>query len=940
MNKLQDLKFLLILTIMFSLSSLHAQQPYWQQQVDFRIQVSLNPADNSLDAFENIQYTNNSPDTLRFIWFHVWPNAYKNDKTAFSDQMLKNGRTDFYFSDKDKKGFINRLDFRINDKVVKTEDHPEHIDIIKLILPQPLAPGQSVSITTPFHVQLPFNFSRGGHYNNTYQVTQWYPKPAVYDKNGWHPMPYLDQGEYYSEFGNYEVTIDVPERFVVAATGDPQFEVKNSYRIPAIPKKKKPAPAGKKVKPVVVNWESMPRKSYIYKQERVHDFAWFADTSFSVLKDTLRLPTGKLVTVQSYFHLQDQQLWGNSIYYLKSAIRYYSQWLGEYPHNTVTAVQGYQGFTGGMEYPTITIITGATSMKDLDLTIFHEVGHNWFQGTLATNERKFPWMDEGMNTYYEERYAALKYPYFKKHNGVFAFLGDPRLNALLYKNQAKIKMDQPINTPADSFSATNYNLIAYTKTSEWMKRLDHKLGHNQFDKAMRDYYANWAFKHPYPEDFRQSVTASTGVNPDSSFALLEEKGILPPRIRKPVRLVPLYKIRKTYDYQPVFLTPVLVYNTFNGLMPGLAIHNYSLPLPRLNFAIAPFYGVKSKALNGWGRVAYQWYPNRIFQNIELSMIASKFNQNSFRDSLGKEFTLAFTKIAPSLRFQLKEADPTSTTVKFFQFKYFDIQEDQLRFNRDTITNTENLSKVKGKYNITQGRFVIDNTRVLYPYRGEMMAEVNKDFVRLAFTGNYFFNFSGKGGVKARFFLGKFIYTNNKTSLKEFETERFHLNMTGPNGYEDYTYSNFYIGRTAFEGFPSQQIMIRDGAFKVRTDLLSAKVGRSDNWLSAVNLTMDVPSRLNPLSVLPIKIPLKIFADFGTNGEAWEKDSEEDRFLYDAGLQVSFLKEIINIYIPVLYSKVYKDYFESTPNNNFFQRISFSINIQDITVRKLTQQFNQ
>src|SRR5207344_988560 len=144
----------------------------------------------------------------------------------------------------------------------------------------------------------------------------------------------------------------------------------------------------------------------------------------------------------------------------------------------------------------------------------------------------------------ENRYQALKYPYFKKQNGIGAFLADPRLPVLLYKNQAKIKRDQPINTPADSMSATNYNLISYTKTAEWMKRLDHELGHSRFDKAMKDYFANWSFKHPYPEDFKNAITTSTGADVDSSFALLEEKGILPPRRKKPLQIVPLYKFRK------------------------------------------------------------------------------------------------------------------------------------------------------------------------------------------------------------------------------------------------------------------------------------------------------------------------------------------------------------------------------------------------------------
>ncbi|HEY0432257.1 MAG TPA: M1 family peptidase, partial [Chitinophagaceae bacterium] len=177
---------------------------YWQQEVNYTIDVTLHDKDNSLDAFEKIGYTNHSPDTLSFIWFHLWPNAYKNDKTAFTDQSLLNGDTRFYFSNAGQRGYINHLDFRSDNLTCVTEDHPSYIDIVKVLLPKPLPPGDSTTITTPFHVQLPFNFSRGGHDGQSYQVTQWYPKPAVYDRSGWHPMPYLDQGEFYSEFGKFD----------------------------------------------------------------------------------------------------------------------------------------------------------------------------------------------------------------------------------------------------------------------------------------------------------------------------------------------------------------------------------------------------------------------------------------------------------------------------------------------------------------------------------------------------------------------------------------------------------------------------------------------------------------------------------------------------------------------------------------------------------------
>ena len=118
----------------------------------------MNDKQHALDGFEKIEYINNSPDTLKFIWFHVWPNAYKNDKTAFTDQSLENGNTKFYFSNKEERGYINKLEFKVNDQTASTEDHPQHIDIIKLVLPSPLPPGQKIIITTPFHVKLPLTF--------------------------------------------------------------------------------------------------------------------------------------------------------------------------------------------------------------------------------------------------------------------------------------------------------------------------------------------------------------------------------------------------------------------------------------------------------------------------------------------------------------------------------------------------------------------------------------------------------------------------------------------------------------------------------------------------------------------------------------------------------------------------------------------------------------
>ena len=163
-------------------------------------------------------------------------------------------------------------------------------------------------------------------------------------------------------------------------------------------------------------------------------------------------------------------------------------------------------------------------------------------------------------------------------------------------------------------------------------------------------------------------------------------------------------------------------------------------------------------------------------------------------------------------------------------------------------------------------------------------------------------------------------------------------MSGPKGSEDYNYSNYFVGRNEFEGFASQQIMNRDGFFKVRTDLLSSKIGKTDDWLSAINLTTSIPKNINPLELLPINIPIKLFFDIGTYAEAWHKNSSTGRFLYDAGLQISLFKDVLNVYLPLVYSKVYGDYFKSTiTEKRFLKNISFNIDIQQLNTSKLFSQ---
>ena len=944
------LKRILSLLILFAsqLPTANCQLKYWQQQVNYKIDVTLNDADNTLDAFIKMDYYNNSPDTLHFIWIHLWPNAYKNDRTAFTDQTLENGSTAFYFSDNDKRGYINHLDFKVNGITAKTEDHPIHQDIIKLILPNPIAPGSSAKIETPFHVKLPYSFSRGGHVDQAYQITQWYPKPAVYDRKGWHPIPYLDQGEYYSEFGNYEVQITLPKNYIVGATGNLQDEAE---RRSLLVKNKTPyaAPSKKffnrrKAKHDTSIPSARETKTLHYKQDNVHDFAWFADKDFRVSHDTLKLASGRIIDVYAYYYPKNTDDWANSTRFIKNAIITKSKWLGEYPYQVVSVVDDAGKGGGGMEYPTITLLSSGASERSLDFVINHEVGHNWFYGILATDERTHPWMDEGMNTYYDKRYAQLQYGDDSRDrlvripNFIKKRLPDDREHILL-ETMIGIKKDQPIETSSEKFGMINYGVVAYTKTGEWMKLLEEELGKPLFDSCMKEYYRRWQNKHPYPEDFKKLMEDVSRRNLDAVFSLLNKKGELSNiHIKKDIRLSAIFSLKETDKHHYIFFSPAIGYNFYDRQMLGALIHNYTLPLPKFQFIVAPLYATQSKQLNGIGRVSYNWYTGKNGQKATLALSGASFTGDTFTDSVNTIHFLRFSKIVPSFKFVFANKNPRSTVIKSIQLKTFIIAEQGLRFTRDTVQQIDIVTYPTTTTYINQLQFVVENNRVLYPYKGVLQLEQGNGFLRAAFTGNYYFNYAKGGGMDLRFFAGKFFYLGDKTIFKQFKTDAYHLNMSGPKGYEDYTFSNYFIGRNEYDHYRSQQIMIRDGGFKVRTDLLSNKVGKTDDWLAAVNLTSDIPNQVNPLSILPFKLPIKVFLDIGTYAEAWKKNAQTGRFIYDAGLQLSLLKNVINIYVPLSYSKVYSDYYKSTiPEKRFIKNIAFSIDLQNISLRKFISQ---
>jgi hypothetical protein len=521
--------------IMLALSggAAFAQTSYWQQKLRYTIQAELNDTEKSITGNESIVYKNNSPDTLSFIWFHIWPNAYKHDSTALMAQIKK----DPDLMEKETvlgKGWIEGLDFKVNDQKAITEPHPnpQYIDIIKVVLPNALLPGDSVMVSTPFKVFLPPYFSRSGYADGQFIACQWYPKPAVYDHNGWNEFPYLDMGEFYSEYGDYSVSLVVPSSYIVGATGtlltkDEVDEYKKTGSKNFTKPGKKPAKKPALYKPKA----GEKTKTLVYEAQNVPDFAWFADQDFVILYDTIRL-NNRVVDAFSYYHNKKKTIWTSSMGYIKDAVRKYSSWVGEYEYPVVQVVEGPKNnSSGGMEYPMITLITSPdASGERLDIVITHEVGHNWFMSMLGSNERAHTWMDEGLNSYYEFRYEAEKY----RGNSLFGNsipdnikkLSLDKFQSVIYNSiHESLPMQSAMDIPADQFpNSDEYGTASYIKTALWMYMLEAGIGRDKLDAAVHHYFEEWKHKHPEPADMKESFEESTGTDLDGFFELINKEG--------------------------------------------------------------------------------------------------------------------------------------------------------------------------------------------------------------------------------------------------------------------------------------------------------------------------------------------------------------------------------------------------------------------------------
>lgn len=459
---------------------------YWQQHVDYKIEVDVNVETAQYEGKQRVVYTNNSPDRLVRVFFHLYFNAFQpgsemdvHSRNIADPDSRVMGRIEKL--EKKDQGYLSV--YSIKQDGVEINSHVAGT-VLEVDLNKPIRPGESTVFDMAFLGQAPLIIRRAGKQNKegvALSMAQWYPKLAEYDHEGWHASPYIGR-EFHGVWGDFDVKLTIDKNFVVGGTGylqNPEAVEMSSNK-------------------------STSKNTWHFIAPNVHDFTWAADPDY--IHDILEMEGGPKLHFYYKNTLSEKQLenWKKLQPVTAKLMLFFNENIGTYPYDQYSVIQGGDG---GMEYGMCTLITANRSFESLVGVTAHELAHSWFQFVLATNESKHEWMDEGFTEYYCTQAEASIMGVDEE--GVFKSAYNR------YRKLALSGLEQPQTTHADRFKFNaSYGVSAYTKGSIFLRQLKHIIGAIAFDKAMKNYFSLWSFKHPTPNDFIRCAENSSGAELD------------------------------------------------------------------------------------------------------------------------------------------------------------------------------------------------------------------------------------------------------------------------------------------------------------------------------------------------------------------------------------------------------------------------------------------
>ncbi len=490
---------------------------YWQNRADYVIHATLSEKDTSITGNVNINYTNNSPGKLEYLWLNIDQNLFDPSSRGLAATAPDGDRFDG--DTRNHGGFkIALVQILYKGKTYKAQ--PVITDTrLQLRLSEPLqAGGDKISISIQYSFAIPQHGSDrfGRLYTKNgviYEIAQWYPKMCVYDDvSGWNTIPYLGLGEFYCDWGNYEYYITAPANMIVWGSGD----LANPAEVLTAAQIKKLDEAYKSNNTITIigaddigKASARPKTSgtltWHYTMNNTRDVAWAASTALIWDAAKINLPSGKKAIAMSAYPIESigDTAWGRATEYLKNAVEIYSKNFFEYPWNKAINIAG---IVSGMEYPGITFDDYTRTSAALWFLLAHEIGHNWFPMIVGSNERKYMWQDEGFNSYINYyateifnngEYANAPALFRKDH---FAWFDKSLITSRKY----------PMMTLTDAMDLDEHYEY-YAKTAYGLKLLrEYVVGKDRFDYAFKKYFEAWAFKHPTPYDFFNAINNGTG----------------------------------------------------------------------------------------------------------------------------------------------------------------------------------------------------------------------------------------------------------------------------------------------------------------------------------------------------------------------------------------------------------------------------------------------
>ncbi|TDE00380.1 M1 family metallopeptidase [Flavobacterium sandaracinum] len=499
-------KLLLFSFLTLSFGSLWAQNTgYWQQHVDYKMDVTMDVSNYGYKGTQELIYTNNSPDTLKKVYYHLYNNAFQpgsemdariqsiRDPDARMVNKIKVGSNEMKQSrikmlKPNETGYLNITDFKQDGTTASVETVGT---ILEVTLVKPILPNSKTTFTLNFDGQVPIQIRRSGRNNAegvALSMAQWYPKMAEFDFEGWHADPYIAR-EFHGVWGNFDVSITIDKDYVLGGTGYLQNknEIGHGYQdsgvVVTVPKKAK-----------TLTWH--------FKAPMVHDFTWAADKNY--IHDIVQGPNG----VDLHFLYKDNpkyiQNWKNLQPKTAQLMEFYNKTVGDYPYKQYSVIQGGDG---GMEYAMCTLILGQGSFDGLLGVTAHEMAHSWFQHVLANNESKHGWMDEGFTSFLEDlgmneiADKKVENPFAGAYAGYFSMV-----------NSGK---ELPQSTHADRFDENRvYSITSYSKGELFLTQLMYLIGKENLMKSLKKYYNDFKFKHPTPNDIKRSAERISGANLD------------------------------------------------------------------------------------------------------------------------------------------------------------------------------------------------------------------------------------------------------------------------------------------------------------------------------------------------------------------------------------------------------------------------------------------